>query len=131
MFIAACLATSAIAAAPASLAAYPSFHASYRGDWFASSQNCKDDDVAIRVESNSINYFDEYEMRKLLRIVRRNARGMTVMAEYAAEGHRWTERVDFQFSPNRRALTVTRNSIDDKTQSETNRYHRCASTKKN
>ena len=120
----------AVAAASSALAASPNFPASYRGDWFASSQNCTEDSVAIRVEANSIRYFDEYRMRKLLRIVRRNARGMTVMAEYGAEGHRWTERVEFHFSPNRRVVTVTRNSVDDKTLSETNRYYRCTATKK-
>jgi len=130
-FIAACFATSAIAAAPSTLAPSPDFPASYRGDWFASSQSCTEKDVAIRVEKNSIEYFDEYWMRKLLRIVRRGARGMTVIAEYAAEGHHWTERVVFELSLNRRALTVTRNSVDDKTLSQTDRYYRCATTKKN
>ena len=121
----------AVAAAPSALAATPNFPASYRGDWFASSQSCTEDDIAIRIDATGISYFDEYSMRKLLRIVRRDARGMTVMAEYAAEGHRWTERVEFLLSSNRRALSVTRNSIDDKTLSQTDRYYRCAATKKN
>ena len=119
-----------MAAAPSAFAASPNFPVPYRGDWFASSQSCMEKDIAIRVEASSIRYFDEYRMRKLLRIVRRDARAMTVMAEYGAEGHRWTERVEFHFSPNRRVLTVTRNSVDDKTLSETNRYYRCAATKK-
>ena len=121
----------AVTAAIPSHAASPDFPASYRGDWFRSSQSCGQDDIAIRVEETSIQYFDEYWMRKLLRIVRRDARGMTVLAEYTAEGHHWNERVDFRLSPNRRLLTVTRNSVDDKALSETNLYHRFAATKKN
>jgi hypothetical protein len=120
----------AMAAAPSALPASPNFPTSYRGDWFASSQSCTEDNLAIRIEANSIRYFDEYWMRKLLRIVRRDVRGMTAMAEYVAEGHSWTERVEFRFSPNRRVLTITRNSVDDKTLSETDRYYRCAATKR-
>ena len=111
-----------MANAPASaLAASPSFPMSLRGDWFVASKDCADARVAIRVEQNAIRYFDEFWMRKLLRVVRQNARGMTVLAEYAAEGHQWNERVDFQFLSDRRSLTVTRNSIRDESLRE-----RCA-----
>lgn len=98
----------------------PSFPTAFRGDWYRAPGPCdrNRNTLALQIGVSSLDYLDEFS-GLLKRVVRKSSRDVQYVAEYSAEGHRWTAAETLRLSPKGSQLTL-------KPARTSSRYFRCS-----